>query len=114
MCELLQGSFDPIVSSDGYEALRTLAADPSIPVVLLDVEMPGMSGIEAVRRIRADARFADTAVIAMTAHDDASDRERLAAAGMDDHVAKPIDPERLAAAIGGALARSRKEREAAL
>jgi two-component system sensor histidine kinase/response regulator len=51
-----------------------------------------MDGFEATRRIRADARYAELPIIAMTAHAMVEERERCLAAGMNDHVAKPIDP----------------------
>ncbi|MBE0565805.1 MAG: response regulator, partial [Krumholzibacteria bacterium] len=67
--------------------------------VLMDVQMPGMDGLEAARLIRhPDGGVLDPAVpiIAMTAHALASDRERCLAAGMDDHVTKPVESENLA------------------
>jgi HPt (histidine-containing phosphotransfer) domain-containing protein len=54
--------------------------------------MPEMDGLEATKRIRADARFATLPIIAMTAHAMVEERERCLAAGMVDHIAKPLDP----------------------
>jgi CheY-like chemotaxis protein len=59
--------------------------------MLLDVEMPRMGGIETVRRIRADRRFQQLPVIALTAHSDPDDLARLRSAGMDDHLSKPLE-----------------------
>jgi len=64
-------------------------------VVLMDVQMPVMDGIAATKAIRAEERFADLPIVAMTANALVSDRERCLEAGMNDHVAKPIDPEDL-------------------
>jgi two-component system sensor histidine kinase/response regulator len=64
-------------------------------VVLMDLQMPVMDGFEATRRIRAQPRFARLPVLAMTANALAGDRERSLAAGMNDHVTKPIDPDEL-------------------
>jgi CheY-like chemotaxis protein/HPt (histidine-containing phosphotransfer) domain-containing protein len=73
--------------------------------VLMDIQMPVMDGLEATRRIRALAevpggeRFARLPIIAMTALAMAKDSEQSRAAGMNDHVTKPIDPDRLMAAL---------------
>ena len=63
-------------------------------LVLLDVSLPGMDGVEVVSRIRRDALLAGVPVVALTAHAMAGDRERYLAAGFDGYVAKPIVEER--------------------
>jgi two-component system, sensor histidine kinase and response regulator len=63
--------------------------------VLMDMQMPVMDGIEATRIIRSDARFETLPIIAMTANALASDRVLCLDAGMNDHIAKPIDPDQL-------------------
>jgi two-component system sensor histidine kinase/response regulator len=62
-------------------------------IVLMDIQMPVMDGITATREIRKDARFKDLPVVAMTANAMQDDSDRCMAAGMIDHVAKPIEPE---------------------
>ena len=62
-------------------------------VVLMDVQMPVMDGLTATRTIRADGRFADLPIVAMTAHAMTGDYERSLAAGMNDHITKPIKPD---------------------
>jgi len=64
-------------------------------IVLMDMQMPVMDGVTATQEIRKDARFIDLPVVAMTANAMQGDRERCMAAGMNDHVAKPIEPEDL-------------------
>jgi signal transduction histidine kinase/DNA-binding response OmpR family regulator/HPt (histidine-containing phosphotransfer) domain-containing protein len=67
--------------------------------VLMDMQMPVMGGIEATQVIRSDPRFRALPIIAMTANAMASDREKCLEAGMNDHVAKPIDPDELFSAL---------------
>ncbi|MCG2585061.1 PAS domain S-box protein [Massilia sp. TS11] len=83
------------LANNGAEALERLAAG-SYDCVLMDMQMPVMDGLEATRRLRADGRWNALPVIAMTANAMASDRARCLAAGMNDHIAKPIDPDLLA------------------
>ncbi len=64
-------------------------------IVLMDMQMPVMDGVTATREIRKDERFKDLAIVAMTANAMRADRERCIAAGMNDHIAKPIEPEDL-------------------
>jgi len=62
-------------------------------LVLLDISLPGMDGVEVLKRIRADATLASVPVIALTAHAMATDREQFLSAGFDEYVAKPITSE---------------------
>jgi CheY-like chemotaxis protein/HPt (histidine-containing phosphotransfer) domain-containing protein len=82
------------VAVNGREALEKVACF-HYDCVLMDCQMPIMDGFEATRLIRADARFSTLPIIAMTANAMAGDRERCANAGMDDHIAKPIDIEQM-------------------
>jgi signal transduction histidine kinase/DNA-binding response OmpR family regulator len=77
----------------GVDAVR--AAVPVFDAVLMDLQMPVMDGIRATRLLRADPRFAQLPVIAMTANAMSSDRDECLAAGMNDHVGKPFDLNRL-------------------
>jgi len=80
------------VAENGALALDRLDAAPDgFDVVLMDVQMPVMDGLEATRRIRADRRFDALPVIAMTADAMAEDRQRCLDAGMQDYLAKPLN-----------------------
>ncbi|HJW72612.1 MAG TPA: response regulator [Geothrix sp.] len=78
------------VALNGKEAVEKVAKQP-YDGVLMDCQMPVMDGFEATRRIRSDARFQGLPILAMTANAMAGDKEKCVAAGMNDHIAKPID-----------------------
>jgi len=82
------------LAENGEIALR-MVKDNDYDVVLMDMQMPVMDGIEATRILRADPRHQTLPIIAMTANAMASDREVCLEAGMNDHIAKPIDPDQL-------------------
>ena len=95
--ELLEyADFRVEIASNGKEALRMLD-ESEFDAVLMDIQMPEMDGLTAARHIRErrEKRFRELPVIAMTAHAMSGDREKSVAAGMNDHIAKPIDPKRL-------------------
>ncbi len=74
----------------GYEALEAFARD--VPqLVLLDIALPGIDGVEVVRRMRSDPALQQVPVVALTAHAMYGDRARYLAAGFDEYVSKPIE-----------------------
>jgi CheY-like chemotaxis protein len=80
------------VAENGLEGLNAIrAASPLFDVVLMDLQMPVMDGLSAVRLLREDTRFATLPVIAMTANAMDTDRHACMQAGMNDHVGKPFD-----------------------
>jgi two-component system sensor histidine kinase/response regulator len=95
---LTKGGLQVSVANDGQEALERVQQE-NFDAVLMDLHMPVMDGFEATRRIRELPQGAALPIIAMTAAAMAQDREASAAAGMNDHITKPIDPEELASTL---------------
>jgi two-component system sensor histidine kinase/response regulator len=88
-----------VIAPDGRAVLKAIdaahAGGRPYEAVLMDMQMPEMDGITATRRLREDARNAQLPVIAMTANAMAADREACLAAGMNDHVGKPLNVDHL-------------------
>ena len=83
------------IGRNGFEAISKLNSVDDIDLVLMDVMMPGMDGLEATRLIRADGRYAKLPIIAITAKAMKNDQEECLQAGASDYLAKPIDLDRL-------------------
>ena len=102
--ELLEGAGATVkVANNGREAVEILLERPGPPpfdLVLMDLQMPEMDGYQATAKIRSDPRFGNLPIIAMTAHATIEERQRCLAAGMNDHISKPIDPALLFETVG--------------
>lgn len=95
---LTQMGMEVDVAANGHEALERLETQ-DYALVLMDVHMPVMNGLDASRAIRAGRWGKRLPIIALTAAAFPEDRRQVAAAGMNDFLSKPIDPQRLAAAL---------------
>jgi two-component system cell cycle response regulator DivK len=97
--DVLQATgYSPLEASSGEAAL--VAAAEGVPaVVLMDIQLPDMDGIEALRRLREDERTARIPVLALTAQAMQGDRERFLAAGFDGYLSKPVDVAELVATV---------------
>ena len=91
--------FEVLIADNGQLALERLDEQPDIDVVLMDIMMPVMDGFEAMRQIRAQARFKSLPVLALTAKAMAEDRRKCMEAGATDYLTKPVDLEQLLAAL---------------
>ena len=92
------------VAADGREALTLMEGSAPYDLVLMDVQMPVLDGLETTRIIRKDPRWVSLPILAMTAHAMTGDRERCLQAGMNHYISKPIQPAHLIATITQALA----------
>ncbi len=93
LMQLRRLGYNADLASDGNEVLAALE-NTTYDIILMDCQMPVMDGYTATREIRAKHRNS-IRIIAMTAHAMAGDREKCLAAGMDDHLTKPVHPEDL-------------------
>ena len=91
---LQEQGFEVILANNGFEALAK-AAETLPDLILMDIQMPEMHGLEATQRLRADPHFVSTPIIALTAKAMKGDREKCIEAGASDYVAKPVNPEQL-------------------
>ncbi|GEM_PF-510036 len=94
---LEDAGFELDIVGDGKQAIDALEAkgENYYSAVLMDIQMPVMDGLTASKLIREKAAFNDLPFLAMTAHALAEERDRCRAAGMDDHISKPVDPREL-------------------
>jgi two-component system, cell cycle response regulator DivK len=104
---LLSGEgYDVRTSADAEDALKVIA-DFLPALVLMDIQLPGMDGLELTRRLKADPAYRHIVVIALTAYAMKGDHEKAIAAGCDGYVAKPIDTDGLPRTVAEHLARVR-------
>ncbi|HET7682419.1 MAG TPA: response regulator [Marmoricola sp.] len=103
--KLRHGGHDVIPVADGAAAVEACASQRP-DLVILDVMMPGMSGLDAARALREDESLAGLPIIMLTARAQESDIEQGFEAGADDYVVKPFSPRELASRVEAVLARS--------
>jgi two-component system cell cycle response regulator DivK len=103
-----------VLNHAGYDTLEAANAEDGLAlaqrrrpgVVLLDIQLPGMDGVQALSRLRADPTTRDIPVIALTAFAMKTDRERFLAAGFDRYVEKPLDISELRRQVAAVLAQA--------
>ena len=91
---LKSDNYTLLKATDGEEALD-IATREKPALVLMDIRLPKVSGLEVVRKLRGNAQLSHTLVIALTAHAMKGDEEKAIEAGCDSYVSKPIDTRRL-------------------
>ncbi len=90
-CDLLQASGYQTLEATTGESAVELALEHGPDLVLMDIQLPDIDGVEALGRLRADERSATLPVLALTAQAMEGDRERFLAAGFDGYLSKPVD-----------------------
>ena len=90
--------YEMLIAHDGYEAI-SMAEESNPHIILMDIQMPAMNGLEATRRLRANTRFDTTPIIALTALAMPGDRERCIEAGANEYMSKPVSLKGLAKTI---------------
>jgi len=101
---LNRGGYTVISADSGEEGLR-LALEERPAFILMDINLPGMDGLETTRRIRASENDGKIPIIAITSFAMAGDRERILGAGCNEYIEKPIDPLRIVDDIHRLLAK---------
>jgi CheY-like chemotaxis protein len=87
---LANSGYDIRAASNADEAMKILAEfHPRL--ILMDIQLPGMDGLELTQKLKADPRYSETTIIAITAYGMKGDRETALAAGCDGYLSKPID-----------------------
>lgn len=92
-----------LLASEGYEVRTAADAEEALTVlkafrprlILMDIQLPGMDGLELTRRLKADPAMRGVVILGLTAYAMKGDEERILAAGCDGYIAKPIDTRRL-------------------
>ena len=102
--KLTQAGYDVQAVADGAAALAAIQDNPP-DLAVLDVMMPGLSGIDVLRKVRQDPTIASTAVILLTAKSRDSDVDTGFATGADDYIIKPFSPRELLHRVNVVLAR---------
>ena len=96
---LRKRGFSIELANDGQEALNKLENSPAFDLILMDVQMPVLDGLEATRLIRKERRWDSLPIIAMTAHAMNGDKERCLEAGMNGYISKPVHPSLLLSTV---------------
>ena len=96
---LLQSAGHTVLRATDAEAGLTLARDEQPNLILMDIQLPGMDGYEATRRIKADPALSSIPIIAVTSYALSGDEDKCREAGCDGYVSKPYSPRQLLAKV---------------
>ncbi len=105
---LLESADYIVIAATNAETGLTLARERHPDLILMDIQLPGMDGLQATALLKADDATRDIPVIALTALAMKGDQERILAAGCDGYIAKPLDYKTFLNVVAGALAKTRR------
>lgn len=106
-----------LLAAEGYQVRTAVSAEEALDLlrefrprlILMDIQLPAMDGLELTRRLKTDPRMEGVLIVAMTAYAMKGDQERVLAAGCDGYIGKPIDTRRLAAQVADLMAQPAKD-----
>lgn len=104
---ILQGDGFVVQTADDAEAAILLLEQSTPRLILMDLQLPGMDGLELTRRLRRDPRWNQTWIIALTAYAMKGDDEKALRAGCDGYLTKPIEPDTFSSQVAAYLSRQR-------
>jgi two-component system cell cycle response regulator DivK len=105
---LTKHGFDVVSARDGREGIST-ARDVTPDLILLDIQLPGMSGHDVARELRRDPHFASVPIVAVTSYAMPGDREQVLAAGCTGYIEKPINPDTFLTQLKGFFVRNEED-----
>lgn len=105
-----------LLTVEGYDVQTAMDANEALEIlktfrpqlILMDLQLPGMDGLELTRKLKTDSSLKDAAILAVTAYAMKGDEEQALAAGCDGYITKPIDTKNLPGVIAGYLAKKRE------
>ncbi len=109
--DLLEASGFEVISARTAEAGINLARDTRPNLILMDLSLPGMDGLEATKALKADPQTADIPVVAVTAHAMKGDEQKALDVGCEGYITKPIDTRMFPELIAQHLERSRRRQQ---
>jgi two-component system cell cycle response regulator DivK len=106
-----------LLESRGYEVIEAVTGEEAMKylkdhkpgLILMDIQLPNVDGLEMTRKIKSNPKTADIPIVAVTAYAMKGDRERILEAGCDGYISKPIDTRRLALLVAEILKNSGNE-----
>ena len=103
--QFFKKKYDVVLLDGGKQAMQWLESNTAIPVIILDLNMPEVSGIDVITMVRASAQHQTAPIIVLSAQESSADRIKCLRAGADDYVVKPFNPEELDARVDAILRR---------
>ena len=101
--QFFQKKYDVVLLDDGIQAVEWLGSHTETPVMILDLNMPAMNGMEVIANVRSSSNHRTAPIIVLSAKESSADRISCLRNGADDYVVKPFNPEEVEARIDAVL-----------